>query len=120
MGACVSFLIGARALARGAARIQPIQSSAREDRRGAAAVLSAGETKRRDRMRGISLTTMAAAFLLAGCAGSGGSDNSAADANSISEDPYGATGAPGADLTDNGVTDGANGLADTSEPLNAR
>ena len=45
----------------------------------------------------------------------GGSDNSAADANSVSEDPYGATGAPGADLTDNGVNDGANGLADTND-----
>jgi glucose/mannose transport system substrate-binding protein len=56
---------------------------------------------------------LGAAFLAA-CGGNDGSDNSAGDANSISEDPYGATGAPGADLTDNGVTDGANGLADTN------
>ncbi|TFI59693.1 hypothetical protein E2493_03520 [Sphingomonas parva] len=64
-------------------------------------------------MRATTLTGLAAALLLVGCGDSGGSDNSAADANSISEDPYGATGAPGADLTDNGVTDGANGMADT-------
>ena len=64
-------------------------------------------------MRPISLTAIAAAFLLVGCGGgNGGSDNSAADANHISEDPYGATGAPGADMTDSGVNDAANGLAD--------
>ncbi|PSJ40860.1 hypothetical protein C7I55_11305 [Sphingomonas deserti] len=60
------------------------------------------------------LIVLASAFALAGCGGNGGSDASAADANSISEDPFGATGAPGADLTDNGVTDGANGLADVN------
>jgi hypothetical protein len=55
---------------------------------------------------------MAARFLplitllaLAAC-GDGQSDP---NANTISEDPYGATGAPGADMTDNGVTDGASG-----------
>ena len=67
-------------------------------------------------MRVISFMAGAAAILLAGCGGdSAGSDNSAADANHISEDPYGATGAPGADLTDNGLTDGANGMADTDD-----
>jgi hypothetical protein len=30
----------------------------------------------------------------------------------VSDDPFGATGAPGADMTDNGATDGANGMAD--------
>ena len=73
-------------------------------------------------MRAIPLISLAAAFVLAACGGNGGSDSSAADANSISEDPFGATGAPGADLTDNGVTDGANGLADVNaaEAVNAR
>jgi hypothetical protein len=63
---------------------------------------------------------LAAALVLTGCGGDGaGSDNSAADANHVSEDPYGATGAPGADLTDNGATDGANGLADTPDAGNS-
>ncbi|QAY75350.1 hypothetical protein [Sphingosinicella sp. BN140058] len=57
---------------------------------------------------------LAAGLALAACGDNGGSENSAADANAISEDPFGATGAPGADLTDNGVTDGANGLADVN------
>ena len=48
---------------------------------------------------------------LAACGGSGDPHNSAG-ANHVSEDPYGATGAPGADLTDNGANDGSNGLAD--------
>ena len=55
---------------------------------------------------------LAAALALAACGDGGGSDNSAADANHISEEPFGATGAPGADMTDNGATDGANGMAD--------
>ena len=55
---------------------------------------------------------LAAALALTACSENGGSENSASDANSISEDPFGATGAPGADMTDNGVTDGASGLAD--------
>ena len=58
---------------------------------------------------------LAAALALTACGDGGGSDNSASDANSISEDPYGATGAPGADLTDNGVNDGASGLADGNQ-----
>ena len=50
--------------------------------------------------------------MLAGC--QDGSSNVTAEANTIAEDPYGATGAPGADMTDNGVTDGASGLADNT------
>ena len=62
---------------------------------------------------------LAASFALAACGG-GGDENLAADtANNIAEDPYGATGAPGADLTDNGVTDGASGLADTNNSADA-
>jgi hypothetical protein len=53
-----------------------------------------------------------AALALAACGGSGGNK---AGANQVSQDPYGATGAPGADMTDNGVTDGSNGLADTNQ-----
>ena len=52
---------------------------------------------------------LASVFALAACGG--GTDNQMA-ANDISEDPFGATGAPGSDLTDNGTTDGASGLAD--------
>jgi hypothetical protein len=50
--------------------------------------------------------------MLAGC--QDGSGNVTAEANTIAEDPYGATGAPGADMTDNGVTDGASGPADNA------
>ena len=50
--------------------------------------------------------------MLAGC--QDGSSNVTAEANTIAEDPYGATGAPGADMTDNGATDGASGLADNA------
>ena len=58
---------------------------------------------------------LAASFTLASCGGGGGDENLAADTtNHISEDAFGATGAPGADLTDNGVNDGASGLADTN------
>jgi hypothetical protein len=52
---------------------------------------------------------LASVFALAACGG--GTDNQMT-ANHISEDPFGATGAPGSDLTDNGATDGASGLAD--------
>ncbi|HEY0044634.1 MAG TPA: hypothetical protein VGB62_08805 [Allosphingosinicella sp.] len=58
----------------------------------------------------------AAAFafclLAAACSGSGEPANETNSANHISEDPFGATGAPGADMTDNGATDGASGMAD--------
>lgn len=60
---------------------------------------------------------LVASFTLAACGGgeAGGDENLAADTtNHISEDAFGATGAPGADLTDNGVNDGASGLADTN------
>ena len=64
---------------------------------------------------------LVASFTLAACGGeAGGDENLAADtANHIAEDPFGATGAPGADLTDNGVTDGASGLADTNNSTDA-
>lgn len=52
----------------------------------------------------------ALALVTAGC--QGGDGDRTAEANVISEDPFGATGAPGSDLTDNGVNDGASGLAD--------
>ncbi len=32
----------------------------------------------------------------------------------VSEEPFGASGAPGADLTDNGATDASNGFADNA------
>lgn len=62
--------------------------------------------------------TLALALLAACAAGcQGGSDESAAEANRIAEDPFGATGAPGADMTDNGVNDGASGVADNSQAV---
>ncbi|HEX8222971.1 MAG TPA: hypothetical protein VF605_04045 [Allosphingosinicella sp.] len=48
---------------------------------------------------------------LGACGGPARNGNEAGG-NHVSEDPYGATGAPGADLTDNGANDGSNGLAD--------
>ena len=58
---------------------------------------------------------LGAALALAACgskeppAANVANELSADQANAASE-PYGATGAPGADLTDNGTTDGANGF----------
>jgi hypothetical protein len=52
-------------------------------------------------------------LLLSACGGESGvqaNQANQADANQISEDPFGATGAPGADMTDNGVTDGGSDL----------
>ena len=40
-------------------------------------------------------------------------------ANIVSEDPFGATGAPGSDMTDKGVNDGASGPADDLAGNNA-
>lgn len=58
---------------------------------------------------------LALALLVAAC---GGSDDRRTEANSVAEDPFGATGAPGADMTDNGVNDGASGPADNAaEPV---
>ena len=62
--------------------------------------------------RASTLATVLVAAMLAGC--QDGSGNVTAEANTIAEDPYGATGAPGADMTDNGVTDGASGPADNA------
>jgi hypothetical protein len=68
----------------------------------------------------------AACLFAAACSGAGDSaSDSAAGNNVISEDPFGATGAPGADMTDNGVTDGGsdlpadNGAVNLAEPGNA-
>jgi hypothetical protein len=62
------------------------------------------------------MTALAAAFALAACGG--GTDNQM-EANHVSEDPFGASGAPGSDMTDNGATDGASGLADGNGAGNA-
>lgn len=51
--------------------------------------------------------------LLATSACGGGQDDRRTEAN-VAEDPFGATGAPGADMTDNGVNDGASGPADNA------
>jgi hypothetical protein len=60
-----------------------------------------------------SLAALGLALIAAtGCSGGGNSNSATDQANVVSTDPYGATGAPGADMTDNGATDGANGLAD--------
>ena len=67
----------------------------------------------------------AACLLAAACSGGEGANDSATANNAISEDPFGATGAPGADMTDNGVTDGGsdlpadNGAVNLTEPANA-
>lgn len=61
----------------------------------------------------------ALALALSAC-GDGESGGTTAGSNEIAEDPFGATGAPGSDLTDNGASDGASGLADNNqaqEPL---
>jgi len=60
----------------------------------------------------ISRAALIAALLsLAACGGE--STGNKADANAAG-DPYGATGAPGADMTDNGAGDASNGLADVN------
>ena len=60
------------------------------------------------------MRTVLALLAIAALGGCGGPDpqGNAAGENHVSEDPFGATGAPGADLTDNGATDGSNGLAE--------
>jgi hypothetical protein len=60
------------------------------------------------------MRTALALFAFAGLGACGSPDESGNNAagNHVSEDPYGATGAPGADLTDKGANDGSNGLAD--------
>lgn len=62
--------------------------------------------------------SLAGLLLLPACSEQQASNDAAAvnamappDQN-VSEDPFGATGAPGADLTDNGATDASNGFAD--------
>ncbi|MDT8761051.1 hypothetical protein MZO42_20315 [Sphingomonas psychrotolerans] len=67
--------------------------------------------------KSLMLPALTAAFALAACGETSApsanvaTDSSAEQANHISSEPFGASGAPGADLTDNGVTDGANGFA---------
>jgi hypothetical protein len=69
------------------------------------------------KMAKIVLPGLALALTLGGCGETSApkanvaNDSSAEQANDISSEPFGATGAPGADLTDNGVTDGSNGFA---------
>jgi hypothetical protein len=57
------------------------------------------------------ILALIALFGLGAC--NGGSRDVAA--NNVSEDPFGATGAPGADMTDNGATDGASGNIGTNQ-----
>ena len=57
----------------------------------------------------IAAAAAAAALALAACSGSEKAADNAAEAN-VSNDPFGASGAPGADMTDNGATDGSNDL----------
>jgi hypothetical protein len=61
---------------------------------------------------GRSMLALALAGSLTACGGGGQSESTVANDAAVSDDPYGATGAPGADMTDNGATDGANGMAD--------
>jgi hypothetical protein len=66
-------------------------------------------------MKTSTLLALGAALALAACgkseppAANVANELSADQANAASE-PFGATGAPGADLTDNGTTDGSNGF----------
>jgi hypothetical protein len=62
--------------------------------------------------RSIFALSLIASLGLAACGGSGQSESTIANDSAVSDDPFGATGAPGADMTDNGATDGANGMAD--------
>ncbi|HEV2866260.1 MAG TPA: hypothetical protein VGX37_07065 [Allosphingosinicella sp.] len=57
---------------------------------------------------------LAVGLVLGGCNDTSESP-SAKPAENGAGDTYGATGAPGADMTDNGAGDGANGLADTNQ-----
>ncbi len=69
--------------------------------------------------RGKSILALAASLALAGCGGQSDVQANETNANQIAEDPFGATGAPGADMTDNGVNDGSSGLADGNDTSNA-
>jgi hypothetical protein len=62
--------------------------------------------------RSIAILGLAACLALGACGGGNKSESTVANDAAVSDDPFGATGAPGADLTDNGATDGANGMAD--------
>jgi hypothetical protein len=61
--------------------------------------------------KSIAAFSLVASLGLAACGG-GRSESTIANDSAVSNDPFGATGAPGADMTDNGATDGANGMAD--------
>ena len=60
------------------------------------------------------LLLVALPLALAACGG-----EQAPPANTVSEDSFGATGAPGSDMTDKGVNDGASGPADDLAGNNA-
>ena len=61
-----------------------------------------------------------AAITLAACSQEQAANDAAmvnalgAPEQNVSEEPFGATGAPGADLTDNGATDVSNGFAENT------
>ena len=55
------------------------------------------------------LLSSSALLLLAACSGAEKAGSNAAETN-VAGDPFGATGAPGADMTDNGVADGSNDI----------
>jgi hypothetical protein len=63
-------------------------------------------------------TRFATLAILAGlgltACGGGGQQSAGNSSTNVGGDPYGATGAPGADMTDKGTTDGASGLADSN------
>ena len=71
--------------------------------------------------RGTAALALLASLGLAACGGEGPSNSTITNDSAIADNPYSATGAPGADMTDKGVTDGANGIADgdanTAEPV---
>jgi hypothetical protein len=60
----------------------------------------------------IAAIALGGSLALGACGGGGTSESTVANDSAVSDDPFGATGAPGADMTDNGATDGAAGMAD--------
>ncbi len=66
---------------------------------------------------GITALAILAASGLSACGGASEAQNEAVAEDSAG-DTFGATGAPGADLTDNGAGDAANGLTEGNESEN--